>query len=299
MTPLVLLGCGYIGTALARAALTRERPVYALVRTPERAEALRRMGVRISVASDIAGRAWHKAIPAGGVDVVFSVSSGGDSVAFGARTSTAWPRRSHGRRKARLGNFLYTSSTGVYSQSQEVAVDEISPVGGDTRSDTLVETENLLLAAARRKGSGVARGFVLRLGGLYGPERHYMLDTLRHGGATFAGRGDFRINYLHRDDAVDAIVCALNTPAGRPGGVYNITDGRPARKDEIAAWLAERLGCPTPAFDVHATTGRAARRGSGSPDRIVSNAKALAELGWKPAYPDFRAGYAAILKGES
>lgn len=297
--PLVLLGCGYIGTALARAALARGRVVHALVRSPEKIAGLQALGIATVVAADVAGDAWHDALPCSGADIVYSVSSGGgDDAAYrrayagGLASALVWTAK-HGGAET----FLYTSSTGVYPQSDGVTVDETSPVGGDPRSDVLVETENLLLAAARRAGSGVARALVLRLGGLYGPGRHYLLDALRRGEHTFAGRGDFRINYLHRDDAVSAILSALETHPEITAGVFNITDDTPARKDAIAAWLAEKIGAQEPVFDASVVTPRAARRGAGSPDRIVSNAAFKRDFGWEPLYPDFKTGYDAILAG--
>ncbi len=298
-TPLVLLGCGYIGTAIALEAMRRGRPVHALVRSPEKAAALRAMGLTSAVAADVAGDAWHGALPADGVEVVYSVSSGGgDDEAYrrayagGMASALRWVSR------GQIRNFVYTSSTGVYPQSGGVTVDESSPVGGDPRSDILVATERLLLDAAGRPVSGVEGAFVLRLGGLYGPARHYLLDALRRGETRLPGSGDFRINYLHRDDAVSGVFAALDAPGARAGGVYNLTDGHPATKAAIVAWLAERLGVPAPEFAPDVVSARAARRGSGSPDRMVSNAAFLRDFGWKPAYPDFRAGYEAILAGE-
>lgn len=297
--PLVLLGCGYIGTALARAALARGRVVHALVRSPEKVAGLKELGIATAVAADVAGDAWHDALPCAGADIVYSVSSGGgdDAVyrrayAGGLASAVAWTGIHGG-----AATFLYTSSTGVYPQSGGVTVDESSPVGGDPRSDILVETENLLLAAAGKSGSGVARGLVLRLGGLYGPGRHYLLDALRRGEHTFAGRGDFRINYLHRDDAVSSVLTALETHPEITAGVFNITDDHPARKNAIAAWLASRLGAQEPVFDASIVTARAARRGSVSSDRIVSNAAFKRAFGWSPVYPDFKTGYDAILAG--
>ena len=299
-TPLVLLGCGYIGTAIALEAMRRSRPVHALVRSPEKAAALRAMGLTSAVAADVAGDAWHGALPADGVEVVYSVSSGGgDDAAYrrayagGMASALHWAAQGGG-----VKTFVYTSSTGVYPQSGGVTVDESSPVGGDARADILVETEKLLLDAAGRPGSGVEGAFVLRLGGLYGPARHYLLDALRRGETRLPGSGDFRINYLHRDDAVSGVFAALDAPGARSGGVYNLTDGHPATKAAIVAWLAGRLGAPAPEFAPDVVSARAARRGSGSPDRIVSNAAFLRDFGWTPAYPDFRAGYEAILAGE-
>lgn len=299
-TPLVLLGCGYIGTAIAREAMRRGRPVHALVRSPEKAAALRELGLVSVVAADVAGDDWHAALPSAGADVVYSVSSGGgDDAAYrrayadGMASALRWAGRGAG-----VKTFVYTSSTGVYPQSGGVTVDESSPVGGDARAEILVETERLLLDAPSREGSGVNRTFVLRLGGLYGPGRHYLLDALRRGETRLPGRGDFRINYLHRDDAVSGVFAALDAPESIRGGVYNLTDGHPATKAEIVAWLAARMGVPAPEFAPEVVSARAARRGAGSPDRVVSNAAFVRDLGPAPAYRDFRAGYDAILAGE-
>jgi hypothetical protein len=39
------------------------------------------------------------------------------------------------------------------------------------------------------------------------------------------------------------------------------------------------------------------RGGEPAPDRVISSAKLQSRLGWRPRYPDFRAGYDAILAG--
>ncbi len=294
--PLILLGCGYIGTALAREALREGRGVHALVRSEAKAQALREIGLTGVVAGDVAEDGWHDAFPLREADAVYCVSSGGgDDTAYrrayaeGMASALRWARGRH------IGTFVYTSSTGVYPQTGGVTVDETSAVGGDTRSDILALTERLLLERAGEAGSGIGRAFALRLGGLYGPWRHYMLDTLLRGETRFAGGGDFRVNYLHRDDAVSALLAALGPPDAARNGVYNVTDGHPETKSAIARWLAARLGLPEPAFDAGTLTARAARRGAASPDRIVSNRAFRTEFGWTPAYPDFRSGYEAIL----
>lgn len=292
LRPVVFLGCGHVPRRAARDLLAAGRPVHALVRTEASAAALRDAGFAGAVAADIAGEDWQDLLPATGADVVFAVSGGGDLAGY--RRTYRDGMVAALRFAASARTFVYTSSTGVYSQTGGVTVDEDSPVGGDPKSDILAETETLLLRAA-----APARRFVLRFGGLYGPGRHYMLDALRRGETTFAGRGDFRINYLHRDDAASAILAALNAPQHLAGGVYNVTDGHPVTKSDIAAHLAQRLGLPPPGFDPEVRTARADRRGSASPDRIVDARKVTRDLGWSPRFPDFRAGYDAILSGEA
>ncbi len=292
--PLVLLGCGYIGREVARQALAAGRPVYALVRSDASAEMLRAAGLTGVVVGDIATDDWHRALPTMRAQAVVSVSSGGGDLDTYRRTYRDGMASALRWAEQGVDTLVYTSSTGVYRQDGGVTVDETSPVGGDPKSDLLVETERLLLDAPALAPLG---RFVLRFGGLYGPQRHYLLDALRRGERDFAGAGGFRINYLHRDDAVSAVFAALDAPRAITGGVYNVTDGNPATKAEIANFLADSLGLPHPVWNPEKPTGRALRRGADSPDRIIRAEKISAELDWYPRHLDFRSGYAALLHG--
>jgi nucleoside-diphosphate-sugar epimerase len=186
---------------------------------------------------------------------------------------------------------VYTSSTSVYPQGGGAVVDEAADAPGATPNGAIIRESELLLqnapAAAR------ARWFVLRLAGIYGPERHHLLDQLREGVKTLNGSGEHRLNLAHRDDIVAAILACLEAPADIGSGVFNVADRAPARRSEVVEWLGEQLKVSAPPFDGLTTTRRA---GAPMPDRIVSSAKIQRELGWRPKYPDFRAGFGEILK---
>jgi hypothetical protein len=70
-----------------------------------------------------------------------------------------------------------------------------------------------------------------------------------------------------------------------------VADDRPARKAEVVAWLAAKLGVPEPRFTGLPAGGRRAV----TPDRSILNGRLKSVLGWKPAYPDFRGGYENVL----
>jgi nucleoside-diphosphate-sugar epimerase len=182
---------------------------------------------------------------------------------------------------------LYTGSTSVYPQGGGVRVDESSTTdGGGERAQILLEAERVVREA---QGSAWARAFVLRLAGIYGPGRHHLLEQVRAG--EVAGRGDFHLNLIFRDDICAAIWAALTAPATVEGGTFNIADDGAAPKAEIVAWLAARLGKPTPPF----TGEPAAGRREVTPDRVIVNARAKAVLGWAPQFPTFREGYENLL----
>ena len=144
----------------------------------------------------------------------------------------------------------------------------------------------------------VPRRAVLRLAGIYGPGRHHLLDQLRRGETTFAGRGEVWLNLIHRDDICSAIWATL---AHAPEGfaLANVCDGHPATKAEVVSWIAARLGLPEPVFDPNLAPGPSARRlfGPGhAPHRRISSEHLRALTGWAPHHETFREGYAEILR---
>lgn len=294
---LVIFGCGYVGTALAEAALARGLAVTALTRNSAKAAALRARGLHV-VEGDLADSAWHDAIPAGAEFVANTVSAADPSpegyrrsYVDGMTSILAWAAR--GPRP--VGTLLYTSSTGVYPQGGGAEVDESAPTGGASPSGRiLVEAENLLRAAPT---SAVGRWFVLRLAGIYGPGRHYLLNALRSGTTRFSGAPEFHQNLVHRDDIVSAALACLAAPATVRNEIFNVSDDAPPTRAELLGWLATQLGQPAPEFDGAAANLR--RGGEPSPDRRIRAEKIRRVLGWTPRFPDYRAGYRAILSGEA
>ncbi len=286
---LVVFGAGYVGGEVARQAVARGLRVTALTRNPEKAQRLADVGVEVIV-DDLAASTWHKhaALRDGAEYVLNCVSSGGGgpegyrhSYVEGMKSVVAWAER------ARVGTLVYTSSTSVYPQSGGVRVDEEAPID-ETRAagSAIMEAEDVL--SASRAG---ARRFVLRLAGIYGPERHHLIDQLREDKGEVAGRGEYRLNLAHRDDIAAAIWGALDASAEVAGGVFNVADDGAATKAEVVAFVAARLGLPVPRFTGEPASGR--RRVT--PDRVIANDKLKRVLGWRLRYPTFREGYAAIL----
>jgi len=286
---LIVFGAGYVGAALARVALDRGLRVSALTRNPDKAAALAALGVE-TIMADLASSAWQTRLSPEADFVVNCVSSGGGGIegyrrsyVEGQRSILAWiaPARN-------AGTFVYTGSTSVYPQDGGVRVDEEAPTGGAGEADrVLLEAETLAL-------TWPGRAFVLRLAGIYGPGRHYLLDQLRAGAGELAGRGEHRLNLIHRDDSVSAIWAALTAPASVSGGIFNVADDGAAPKAEVVGWLSTRLGRATPRFDGKPTAGRRAL----VPDRVIVNDRIKRVLGWRPQYPTFREGYAAILSNQ-
>lgn len=290
---LVIFGCGYVGSAVAERALGQGMLVTALTRNNATAQVLRAKGVT-TVSALLESDTWHAEIPRGADFVLNAVSAASATVdgyrqsyLDGARSILAWA----GKGTRPIEALVYTSSTGVYPQGGGVRVDETAAVAGSSPSaEVLIEAEKLFLGAT---SALVRRAFVLRLAGIYGPGRHSVLDQLRAGAAKINGRGDHRLNLVHRDDIVGAIFAAFGAPPEIRGQVFNVSDGHPPAKQDFVAWLARKLGRDCPLFDPAAPSIR--RGGAGVPDRVIDSGKIQSQLGWLPRYPDYRAGYETIL----
>ncbi len=290
---LVIFGCGYVGGAVAAEALKRGATVTALTRNAAKAAGLRAAGIE-TIEGELAEAAWHERLTVAPDFVLNCVSSGGGtledyrrSYVDGMRSILTWARQVGG-----VGAVVYTSSTSVYPQGDDALVTEdAGHEGVSERGALLLETERLLRGA----GDVVGRRFVLRLAGIYGPGRHYLLDQIRS--ATVSGVGHHRLNLIHRDDIVRAVLACLTAAEGgaatalAEGGVFNLADDQPTPKAEVVAWLADRLGVPMPAFTGEPAGGRRTQ----VPNRRISNARVKAVLGWIPQYPDYRAGYENVL----
>jgi nucleoside-diphosphate-sugar epimerase len=140
---------------------------------------------------------------------------------------------------------------------------------------------------------------VLRYGGFYGPgtslDRHGpQTEAIRRRQMPIVGDGGGVTSYLHVEDAATATAAALDTGQG----IYNIVDDEPAAFRDWLPFVADVIGAEPPrhlpVWPARILAGDAAvymiTRARGG-----SNARAKAELGWKPAYPDWRAGFRAAL----
>ena len=261
MSALVLLGCGYTLTRLALEEARRGRRVLAVTREASRREELSRQGVQLpSLDEAVAASA--------GAHVVSSIPP---DAGLDASLSESLERIGPAR-------LVYLSSTGVYGGArghvdEDTPVDPTSPTGRGR-----IEGERLF----RRLG-----GISLRIAGIYGPGRG-TLERLRSGAVRLPEGGGGRISRIHVDDLVEAIRVVLER--GEPGGTYCVADDRPATQAETVGWLCARMGLPLPP-----TVPLASLHESLRGDRAISNAR-LKALGWRPRYPDFVAGFSALLE---
>ncbi len=149
-----------------------------------------------------------------------------------------------------LKKYVHASSTSVYAQNDGSLVKESSPA--EPLSETsriLAATEQLLLQAVKERQFPAV---VLRIAGIYGPERGHLFHQYLRNEAIIDGHGERLINMIHREDVAGCIMAALKS--GRPGEIYNAADDEPVPQIHFFRWLSETLGKNMPPFG-----GRAGR----------------------------------------
>jgi nucleoside-diphosphate-sugar epimerase len=136
---------------------------------------------------------------------------------------------------------------------------------------------------------------VFRLPAIYGPGRS-VADRLRDGSARLVRKPGQVFNRIHVADAVDGLFASMDRP--RPGAAYNLVDDAPSPADVVMEDAARRMGLPRPPevdwTDASVSDGM---RRFYLDSKRISNARAKAELGWRPAHPTWREGLDAILAG--
>ncbi len=181
------------------------------------------------------------------------------------------------RSGSRPSRILFVSSTAVYGQSSAEWLDE--------SSTTQPEAFNgrVLLEAEQWLHKHHPKAIVARLSGIYGPGRRALIERVRSGRAVCQEQPPVYSNRIHVDDAAGAITHLLSLESTQ--SPYIISDSRPTPQCEVMDWLAQRLGVSAARRETRPTRALGKR---------LSNQRLL-ESGYSLRYPDFVAGYGALI----
>jgi nucleoside-diphosphate-sugar epimerase len=147
-------------------------------------------------------------------------------------------------------------------------------------------------------GARWTQGIVLRYGTFYGPGTSLapgeeQFELVRKRRFPVVGDGGGVWSFIHVADAAEATVAAVEHGSR---GVYNVVDDDPAPVAEWLPALAQTLGAKrpmrVPRFVARLLAGQAGVVMM-TEIRGASNAKAKRDLGWGPAHPSWRQGFAA------
>ncbi|MFQ6332940.1 NAD-dependent epimerase/dehydratase family protein [Methylophilus sp. 3sh_L] len=177
-----------------------------------------------------------------------------------------------------LKHVFFVSSTSVYGEQQGQWIEE------DTPAIPAEENGQVILAAERLLDGLSCPHTALRVSGIYGPQRLYLLKLLQS-----PARWPQHIqwtNRIHELDVAGAVVHFYREiESDRPLPAHIIlTDGKPVPQHEVLQWLAQRLEQPGPLTPPSSLqTGKRIRN------------QFLQQSGYRFLFADYQAGYAAIL----
>jgi nucleoside-diphosphate-sugar epimerase len=275
MSPILIIGCGYLGRRLAARCLAAGRRVFATTRSAERAEEFRAAGLE-PVLCDVTDPTSLDRLPA--VETVVHCVGLDRSANQSMRTVYVDGLRNVLSRLPAPGRLLYVSSTSVYGQRGGEEVDETSA------TDPVEESGRVVLEAEKVLWTARPEAIILRFAGIYGPER-LMRERAIRAGEPLIGDPDVWLNLIHVDDGVESLLAAERKPL--PAPVFNVCDDHPVLRREFYALLAGLLNAPPPRFTPSPTSSPEA------PNRRIVNRRLRQELGVSLRYPDCEAGLKA------
>ena len=310
MRVMVAGATGAIGAGLVPLLVARGHTVIGLTRSAEKAEALKRLGAEPVVVDALDGAGVRAAALAVRPEVVvheLTALKAIDLAHFDRAFAATNRLRTEGldvliaaARECGARRFVAQSFCGWPYARQGGPVkteeDPLDPSPPREFANSLNAIRHLEGAVA---GERAFDGLALRYGGFYGPHSGVFdgstVDQVRRRRMPLIGDGGGWWSFLHVDDAAEATAIAVEK--GAPG-LYNIVDDDPAPVREWLPALARMLGAKPP----RRIPRWLARLAAGehlvvmmTENRAGSNAKARRELGWTPAHPSWRRGFAEVL----
>lgn len=140
---------------------------------------------------------------------------------------------------------IYTSSISVFSDIEGV-LDELSPTSPMTESaQKIMAVEQVIL------NSHIPHKTILRLAGLFDKDRHPIYRLAQR---TAIDNGQQVVNMVHRDDAVAALMHAVETPAG--SRLRHIVHPQHPTREMFYQQQAQLLDIQLPPFHLGTITGK-------------------------------------------
>lgn len=232
-TPILIVGCGYIGKRLARQLLSKQMPVKGLVSSDASLSECERLGIACGM------------IDLDHLQLEINLAE--------QRLIYLAPPPKTGKKDTRIGNFLnaievsppekfvYISTTGVYGNCNGAWIDESTPLNpAADRAYRRVDAEDQVQQYCQHHSVPLV---ILRVAGIYGPGK-LPLARIKSGQPIVNEQDSPYTNRIHADDLVTICEQALMKPGIT--GIYNVTDGHPSTMYEYFNSVARIMNLPPP-----------------------------------------------------
>jgi nucleoside-diphosphate-sugar epimerase len=234
MQKIIIAGCGYIGTRIAKLLREQGAEVGCLVRTPEKTLILKAQGFQ-TVATSFDEQGSITSPDLSGSTIFYLVPPpGGGIVDFRARNFIADMEKC-----GKPQRIVYMSATSVYSETGGGVVTEESPTEpSSAMGKRRLDAEAAFLAYGATNDLPVV---ILRVSGIYGPGRLPLMQICQ-GQPLLREEESGPSNRIHADDL--AVVCLAAAQYGENGAIFNVSDGNPASMTTYFNACADALNLP-------------------------------------------------------
>lgn len=278
-TPRILVaGCGKLGGAIA-SRLETSATVFGLRRNPHHVpDGIHGIGADLTRPETLTGK-----LPQGLDIVIYCLTpSSYDQQGYRDAYVTGLENLLQALGDQSLKRLFFVSSSSVYSQDDDTWVDETSAT-----KPARFSGEQVLAGEQTALDSGQP-ATIIRYSGIYGPTRRRFLEEVQEGRMNPSRPAPFS-NRIHEEDAADAAahLVKLALSGTTLENCYLASDCEPVRLDEVVDWVRQQTPCSEPQPD--------ARKGGRAGSKRCCN-KRLLDSGFQFRYPDFRAGYRAMIE---
>lgn len=269
-----IVGCGYVGTRVAKNLHTKSNyTVTATTTTPQRVSELEGVAHRVAVLEGNDKNAMAAVLQEQDA-VMLCVGARNPNTYRESYLDTAKTLVSVLKEIPAVKQLIYTGTYSVYGDRQGELVNEDSSVApANANGEILAETERVLLAAS----SPNLQVCILRLGGIYGPERELVKIFRGWAGTTRPGAGEDATNWVHADDVAGGLIFALEN---RLQGIYNLVGDVSLSSRELLDRVFENNNLPKAIWNKSVPSNRPY-------NAKVSNQK-IKDAGYQFVHPEIR-----------
>lgn len=235
---LIVMGAGYVGEALLKYLQSKPYEIFITTTRQERVEDLKVYGQSVLLLHPGENQAVKKLIDTCDGMIILIAPKNSHSYEETYLTTAQQISSALKGRKTPF-HLLYTSSTSVYEGLPGWVTENSQLSPHSENAKTLLKAEEHYLKAE-------VKTCVLRLGGIYGPNRELIDRAQRLSGKELAGSGNESTNHSHLDDIVKALMFCLEHSLT---GIYNmVNDDHPTRKELYSA-LCRSIDSPSPIWN--------------------------------------------------
>lgn len=270
LSNIAIIGCGYIGEAVAKDHTGKGNHVTATARTPERLEELSKVAQKSVI---LKGNDEDEFVPLIANNDTIIVTVAPETVEYyeSAYLHTAEIFRRLALEMDLPRNLIFTSSSSVYGDHQGLWVDETSDLlAKDEQSKILIEAEKTY-SSLEELGWDVC---IFRFAEIYGPEKELSKKVKSAASHAVPGEGNRFTNMIHKEDCVAAIHFALRYNLT---GIYNLADDDHPTRKELYDQVAEKFNLSEVKWDPTVTSLHGG-------NKRVSNHK-IKKAGYRFIYP--------------